>query len=152
MTEQQSGLNGDYDYSKNNRYALSGPGDNPDIDIVQCKVNLKRTSTGTAGRGSTISIQYDAEVFDYTGTSKGTASAKMPEKNSPLVVEGTNPSVSIWEGDTIESLDDKPNYQAGNIVWADDKMGVGGAYCSVGGVDGTHGTRSETCYFPCFVS
>ncbi|KAK4693039.1 hypothetical protein P7C71_g4274, partial [Lecanoromycetidae sp. Uapishka_2] len=141
-----------YDYSKNNRYALSGPIVNADIDIVQCRVHLKRTSTGNGEKNSPIKIKYHAEVFDYTDTSKGTAEQTMPTAGQPMLLGGVNPQVKIWEGGSADSLDDKPIYQAANVVWQDHTSGADGAYCSIGDVDGTHGTRDEDCYFPCFVS
>lgn len=77
---------------------------------------------------------------------------KMPSKDSPLLVDGVDPQVKIWEGKTLGSLDDVPNYQADNVEWTNDKKGSGGDYCMVGNVDGTHGTRDEDCSFPCFNS
>ena len=74
----------------------------------------------------------------------------MPSQDDPLVVGDGVLQVKIWEGDSELSLDDVPNYSGGGITWTNDKVGAGGAYCSVGDVDGDHGTRDEDCYFPCF--
>ena len=76
----------------------------------------------------------------------------MPSKDKPLLLDGVDPEVKIWEGASAESLNDVPNYQADNVKWTNDKTGYGGAYCKVGDVDGTHGTRDEDCFFPCFIS
>ncbi|KAL8735471.1 MAG: hypothetical protein Q9181_002814 [Wetmoreana brouardii] len=144
----------EYDYDRNNHYALSAPGEKSDIDIVQCKVHLTRSIHGSSGgrAGSSIYIQYKAEVFDYKGNSKGKRSAKMPSKDNPLSVDGVNPEVKIWAGKKFMSLDDVPNYQADNVNWTNDKEGYGGLYCRVGEVDGNDGTRDEDCWFPCFIT
>lgn len=67
-------------------------------------------------------------------------------------MSGLDPAVKIWEGESSESLDDKPSYQAANVEWTNDKKGNGGAYCEVGDVDGDKGTRDEDCWLPCFIS
>lgn len=76
----------------------------------------------------------------------------MPSKNKPLLMNGLDPAVKIWEGESSESLDDKPTYQAANVEWTNDKKGNGGAYCEVGDVNGDKGTRDEDCWLPCFIS
>jgi len=155
MSKYQSGkLDSQYDYDHNNHYALSKPDEKAGNDIVQCKVHLRRSEhTSGGGRaGLAIQIKYEAEVFDYKGKSKGKGSATGPSKDKPLIVKGLDPDVKIWHGDSSITLGDKPNYQADNVHWTNDKEGYGGAYCAVGNVDGTHGTRDEDCYFPCWIS
>lgn len=142
-----------YDYDHNNHYALSAPYENADIDIVQCRVHLRRKTTGSPGGGrspSTLKINYEAEVFDFRAKSQGKGNTDMPSQDAPLVVGDGFLQVKIWEGDSELSLDDVPNYSGGGITWTNDKVGQAGPYCYVGPVDGDHGTRDEDCFWPCF--
>ena len=154
LSKALGNLSPEYDYDHNNRYALSAPYDKADIDIVQCRVHLTRKETGSddVRGGSTLTINYEAEVFDFRANSQGKGNMDLPTQGDPLVVGDGDLQVKIWAGDSEFSLDDVPNYSGGGITWTDDKKGYGGAFCSVGGVDGDTGTMEEDWYFPAYVN
>lgn len=104
--------------------------------------------------------EYEASVYDVTGTLKGTESKRLEEEGDEFIVKGLPMDLAIW----IEDIDTNRlgfNYGAASFwetqilkyfFWESDEKGVSnqfdpdGKYCTVD-VEGLQQTAN--CYFPC---
>ncbi|KAL8967084.1 MAG: hypothetical protein Q9183_003079 [Haloplaca sp. 2 TL-2023] len=151
-----------YNYETDNRYRRNGDVAFSLVDVAQCSVHLRRKSvpkkdfkkrSAIMGPGPPVierEIRFEAEVFDHFWNSKGKESG-VPTEDEPITLSGLTTNLKIWS--VGNSLEDDAQYliEGVELDWFSSYEGIAGPYCTVGGVDGEHGTKDEDCWFPCFV-